>query len=226
MSIGVIFDCDGTLLDSMAAWHIAEMRLAAASGVHLGSEDIQVLSTLTVLEEAEYFHRHFGLGKNVQGVMNLIDDMMLDYYRYRVVPRPSAVPFVRALVRRGVRTSVVSSSPPVYLKAGLQRVGLWGLFSTVLSVEDVGASKRDPLIYQRAMQEMGTAPSDTWGVDDSVYAVEAMNALGLYTVGMYDRDDFATFEQLFDTADITVRSFDELDVSMIAASPDGGAALS
>jgi HAD superfamily hydrolase (TIGR01509 family) len=226
MSIGVIFDCDGILLDSMAAWHIAEMRLAAAAGVQLGSEGMQILSALTVFEEAEYFHVQFGLGKSVQGVMDLIDDMMLDYYRSRVVPRAGAVPFVQALVRKGVRTSVVSSSPQSYLRAGLQRVGLWGLFSTVLSVDDVQVSKRDPLIFQRAMQEMGTMPSGTWGIDDSVYAVRTMNALGLYTVGMYDRDDSATFEQLFDAADITVRSFDELDISMIAIPPDSGIALS
>jgi FMN phosphatase YigB (HAD superfamily) len=96
----------------------------------------------------------------------------------------------------------------------------------VLSVDDVQVSKRDPLIFQRAMQEMGTMPSGTWGIDDSVYAVRTMNALGLYTVGMYDRDDSATFEQLFDAADITVRSFDELDISMIAIPPDSGIALS
>lgn len=144
----------------------------------------------------------------------MIDELMLDYYRYRATPRLGAVEFVRDLIRSGVRCSVVSSSPQRYLQAGLTKADLWGLFSTVLSVDDVGRSKREPYIFQRAMQEMGTAPDATWGIDDSAYAIETINAAGMGSVGLYDRDDTSTVDQLEAVADVTAQSFDELELRM------------
>lgn len=214
MSVGVVFDCDGTLLDSAAAWKVAENRLAAAASVQLTPDESEALATMTIPEVATYFHRRFGLCHDAAGVVRMIDEMMLDYYRYRVVARPGAVEFVRDLIRAGVRCSVASSSPQRYLKAGLSKVGLWGLFSTVLSVDDVDCSKRDPLIFRRAMQEMGTTPQLTWGVDDSAYAIQTMRTAGMATVGLFDRDDTSTFEQLNAAADVVARSFDELELRL------------
>lgn len=216
MAVGIVFDCDGTLLDSMAAWSVTENRLASAAGARLTLEDSESLCRMTIPEAGRFFHDSFGLCSDANGVVRMIDEMMLDYYRYRVTARPGAVEFVRDLIRCGVRCSVASSSPQRYLKAGLMRVGLWGLLSTVLSVDDVGASKREPTIYRRAMQEMGTVPETSWGIDDSTYALEAMNDVGMSTVGMCDCDERCAFAQLEATARIAVHSFDELDVRMFA----------
>jgi beta-phosphoglucomutase-like phosphatase (HAD superfamily) len=64
------------------------------------------------------------------------------------------------------------------------------------------------------MQEMGTTPQLTWGVDDSAYAIQTMRTAGMATVGLFDRDDTSTFEQLNAAADVVARSFDELELRL------------
>lgn len=213
MITGMVFDCDGTILDSMGAWTMTQTRLADAAGIRLTKQDTDTICTLTIPEVGTYFHQQYGLGTSDAAVTNMIDDMMLDYYRYRVVARPGAVQLIHDLVHMGARCSIASSSPQRYLRAGLERVDLWGLFSTVLSVDDVGTSKREPEIYCRAMQEMGTTADQSWGVDDSLYAVREMNLCGMRTVGIYDRDESATFDDLQKTATVATRSLDQLDVT-------------
>ena len=47
--IGVIFDCDGTLVDSMGAWHEVDRTLAAEAGITLTEADAEAITTLSLI---------------------------------------------------------------------------------------------------------------------------------------------------------------------------------
>lgn len=209
-AVGVIFDCDGTLIDSMQAWRALEDDLAQRAGVALSKVDTDRITTLTIPECGEYFHEHFGLGKSGAGVERMIGDFMLEYYRERSRLRPGVLAFVQALAERGVRMSVASSSPQAYLQAGLSHCGLLPYLDAVVSVDDVGVSKREPAVYDRARQAMGTLLDSTWGFEDAAYALRTLRAAGYRTVGVYDCDLSGTYDELVALADVAVRGFDEL----------------
>ena len=116
---GVIFDCDGTLLDTMHAWRDVEDELARRAGGVLTKHDTDKLTTLTIPEAGEYLHELFGLGEDGPHVVRMIDELMLEHYRAQAHERPGALAFVQGLAERGVAMSVASSSPQTYLQAGL-----------------------------------------------------------------------------------------------------------
>lgn len=209
--IGVIFDCDGTLLDSMGVWREVEGELARRAGVTLTAADVDELTTLTIPECGAFFHERYGLGESNEAVVRTIDELMLDFYRTRAEARPGALAFVRGLAERGVRMSVASSSPLPYLQAGLARCGFAPYLDAVVSVDDVGKSKREPAVFDRAREAMGTPLATTWGVEDSVYAVRTLRDAGYRTLGIYDCDISGTPEQLETAADRFIASFEELD---------------
>ena len=135
--IGVIFDCDGTLLDSMMVWREAESALARRAGVTLTANDTDALTAMTIPECGAFFHERFGLGASGDEVVAMMDELMLEFYRERVAARPGALEFVQALAERGVRMSVASSSPQPYLQAGLERCGFTPCLDAIVSVDDV-----------------------------------------------------------------------------------------
>ena len=139
---------------------------------------------------------------------------MLEYYRNHAKPRPGALEFVEALNELGVSCSVASSSPQSYLQAGLARAGFTPYLDAIVSVDDVGASKRDPAVFNQACKLMGTRIDETWGFEDSLYALLTLKRAGYKTVGIYDSDLAGTFDQLAEVADVAVRAFDELDPRM------------
>ncbi len=61
----VIFDCDGTLLDSMPAWHATAGRFAQKAGIALNPMQLVRLNANTLPETAAFFHRECGLGGSV-----------------------------------------------------------------------------------------------------------------------------------------------------------------
>lgn len=206
-SIGVIFDCDGTLIDSMAAWRELEEDLARQAGATLTKKDTDALTTMTIPECGSYMHGRFGLGKSGADVEDMINAFMSDYYANRAVAKPGVLEFVRALDELGVPMAVASSTPSALLRAGVASAGLAPYMRAVVSVDDVGKSKRDPMVYDRAREALGTVREQTWGFEDALYAIRTLKRAGYRTFGIYDCDLSGTREELAAEADRFAESF-------------------
>ena len=215
-STGFIFDCDGTLIDSIEAWLDAEGEVARGAGVVLSKEQRDELNTLTLPEAGDFFHERFGIGKSGAAVVAQIDAFMLDFYRERAEGRPGALAFVRSLREQGARITVASSSPRAFLEAGLERAGFAPYLDAIVSVDDVEGSKRDPFIFRRCCAIMGVDPQRTWGFDDSVYALESMASEGVRCVGVYSSELCSTEDELAGSSELVIRDFLGLDPQRFA----------
>lgn len=210
-TIGVIFDCDGTLLDSMGAWREMESEFAHRAGGELSPADIDLLTTLTTPEAGRFFHEKFGLGSSADDVVAMVNEYMVECYSERSVARPGALAFAKALFERGVRLSVASSSPVAFLHAGLSHTGFSPLLDAIVSVDEVGKPKREPDVFERARLLMGTDLAMTWGFEDSAYAVGTLKRAGFHALAVYDCDESGTYEDLSAAADKAIRSFLDID---------------
>ena len=211
---GIIFDCDGTLLDTMDMWHEIEAELARRSGVEPSEELAAELAPLTLPEVAAYFHERHGLGSSNNEVLDMLTQDAIEGYGTIATARPGALEVVEALAEAGVRMSVASSSSQAMLQAGLAHAGFLPYMDAVFSVDDVGESKRSPKVYHAARDAMGTSTAVTWGVEDAIYAVRTLNAAGYRTLGIYDTDPSATWEQLQAEANVAIRTWEGFDISL------------
>ena len=73
--IGVIFDCDGTLIDSMMVWRETEAGLARRANVTLTAAEIDALTAMTIPECGAFFHERFGLGSSGDEVVAMMDEL-------------------------------------------------------------------------------------------------------------------------------------------------------
>ncbi len=209
--LGVIFDCDGVLADSMDAWRDLEAHLAQSAGKELTHDDVDKLTTMTIPECGAYIHERFGLGKNDREIIDTICEFMMDFYAHRSTPRPGALEFVQGLAECGIPMAVASSTPQALLEAAMDHMGFDDYVCAVISVDLVGASKRDPDVYDRAREVLGTVREQTWGFEDSIYAIRTLNRAGYRTYAIYDCDKSGTYDVLSREADIAARSFTDIN---------------
>lgn len=205
---GFIFDCDGTLLDTLGAWEEAERDLFAQTGA-LTQEQEDLIHSAPIERAAEIFHE-FGAGESAAEVLAHLDEHLLSYYRDKAGPMPGACECVRAIAERGIPCVVLSSSPRRYLEAGLRRIGILDCFRELISTDEVGASKRDDAIYEHAERLLGAERADIWAVDDAPYAIGVMSAFGLRTVGVAAGCDDERRRLLEERADIVVETLCDL----------------
>ena len=194
--LGLILDCDGVLLDSMGAWEQAEIDACATVGIRPTKEDIDHVNTLTLIEACEYYNKKYGAGGSVEETLRIIDESMQRFYSNDVVAEPGALEFVSALHDMGVRTCVVSSSPLRYLQAGLSGCGFMPYLDDILSADELGFTKREHPIYDKALEVLGTKKANTWGFDDTAYALNTLNSVGCHSVGIYSSDMNSPIERL------------------------------
>ena len=206
---GFIFDCDGTLLDSLAAWDEAERDLFVESGP-LTQEQEDEIHSAPIEEAARIFHEKYGVGASADAVLAHLDGHLLRFYGKESNAMPGACEFVRAVADAGMPCVVLSSSPRRYLEAGLRRAGILDCFEDLVTTDEVGVSKQDFKIYQRALEILGTKRDQTWAVDDAPYAIAVMSDFGLRTVGVAAGCSKERKQQLEEHADIVVDWLSEL----------------
>ena len=206
---GFIFDCDGTLLDTLDAWDEAERDLFAESGP-LTQEQEDEIHSAPIEDAARIFHEKYGVGKSAEAVLAHLDGHLLGFYGEESQAMPGACEFVRAVADAGMPCVVLSSSPRRYLEAGLRRAGILDCFVDLVTTDEVGVSKQDFAIYQRALEILGTKPDETWAVDDAPYAIAVMSRFGLKTIGVAAGCSVERKAMLAENADIVVDWLSEI----------------
>ena len=207
----VIFDYDGTLLDSMPAWHTLENDLAWMVGAKLSQEEKDSLNACTLSQLVAYFHRTYGVGRNYEVLLQEAHNQLLTYYSTLAQPRKGVAGFLKRLHEDGVAIAVATASPRSFLEVGLKRFDLLKYFDILASADEENTSKQNPSFLKRVAQRLGFAPNDIWGFDDSTYALEVMGELGFSTIGIYDSDTAGSFPRLQATANYAIHEFSDLD---------------
>jgi len=202
---GFIFDCDGTLLDSLGAWEEAESPLFAQTGPLTQAQEDEIHSA-PFAQAAELFHTKYGVGESAQDVYDHLDGFLLRYYRDEAQALPGACELVRSISSAGVPCVVLSSSPRRFLEAGLRRVGILDCFADLVTTDEAGVSKQDPAIYARALEILGADRGDVWAVDDAPYAIGVMADFGLNTIGVAYGSSDERRKQLKMRADVVVET--------------------
>jgi len=179
---GYIFDCDGTLADSMLVHHRAWCRALVEHGATF-EFDWQLFmsragkSLPTTVEE---LNLQFGLALDPHAVTAAQRAM---YERFLPTVQP-IVPVVE-LVHR------VASSRPVSVASGgersvvrrtLELIGLGSTFSVVITAEDVERGKPAPDMFLLAAERMGVPPSECVVFEDSQLGIEAAARAGMASV--------------------------------------------
>ena len=208
MLTGAIFDLDGTLLDSMFIWDTIGEDYLRTLGKEPHEDLKETFMTLTLEEAAEYYREHYKVTLSVTEIVDSINAMVEGIYRTKVTLKPGVMAYLRLLKERGVKMCVATVTDRYLVEDTLERLGILHYFSEMFTCAEVGYGKDKPIIYQKALEHLGTAKEETFVFEDSLFALETAKTDGFPTVGVYDMHE-SRQEEMKRLADCYVRSFEE-----------------
>lgn len=179
---GYIFDCDGTLVDTMPLHHRAWSLALQRSGLRgeLDEDLFYSLGGVPTRRVAELLGAHYGLAVDADRMFVEKEEIFLELEgELRVIP--AVVEFARR-VARFAPVSVASGGPKPIVRHTLERTGLADLFPIVVTPEDVLRGKPAPDMFLLAAERMGVAPSRCLVFEDATPGVEAARAAGMACV--------------------------------------------
>ena len=168
----VLFDWDGTLVDTMSMIYRANVVALRSYGISMSREWFRERYTPDWRES----YRELGIPEHAW------DEMAARWSDEMLRMRPRAMPRARAALRRlrarGIRVGLVTASTRAVVEPSIARLNLAGVFETAFYSDDVARSKPHPEALLRALEELGVAPAATTYVGDTPVDLEMTRAAG------------------------------------------------
>ena len=205
------FDVDGTLIDSMQyGWDNVILKYLRDRNIEYPDNIIAETVTKGFMGISNYFVERLGVEKKPQELYDYFMETLEPLYQNEYPAKPYAKEFVEKLKSEGCAVNVISGSPLRFVVPCLKRLGLYGLFDNVFSLEEFGYTKSDKELFLKLAERFGAAPTDCTVVDDSINAVKTAKGAGFNTVGVYDIVGEKDWDEMRAVADKSARNFGEL----------------
>jgi beta-phosphoglucomutase-like phosphatase (HAD superfamily) len=175
-----LFDCDGTVADSMPLHFVAWNRALGEWGCHLSEADFYQWGGKPIAEIIATLNVRDGLKMPVAEVAERKEN-----YYYEVLPRLRAVPDVLEHIHRSHGTlpfAIVSGSTRESVTASLELLGLMDKFETLVCAGDYKNSKPHPEPFLLAAERLGVAPEHCLVFEDTDMGIQSATAAGMASV--------------------------------------------
>lgn len=205
---GVLFDYDGTLVDSekihLRLWN----QVLGDYGVEISVDDYKrTFSGVPSPTSAERLVRERALPITSRDLVSRKIDAYHDWLTDNVVPlMRHARETVEYFSARGLRVGLVTGSQRRGVMVMLERYGLTGHFQAVVTSDDVARSKPDPESYLRALSELGIGADEALAFEDTASGIASARGAGVACCAV--RNEFSAGQSL-DGATAVVDTLEE-----------------
>ena len=215
---GAIFDCDGTLLDSMPMWTQECVGLLERHGVEDALRVFLEHESLDMDEKCRWYHENLGIGQSWEQLFGELWDNVADAYATRVQPFPGCERLLASLASRGVPMVLASATPRDLLREALSAHGLIDYFDELVFAGDVGRGKEHPDVYLAARRRLATPMHQTWVFEDAPFGVRSAARAGFPTVAIFNDHDGRDRSMLERWATVVSCGYEDLTPQVLEAS--------
>ncbi len=212
---GAIFDCDGTLVDSMPMWNALVEDSFDTYGIEKTPELLAEAEAYNFDDMCYWFHDRFGIGESGDEVFAQLRAEVQEHYVHDIPLFEGCRRFLDELQSAGVRMIILSATTEPEVRVALATHGIEGYFERVIQTSETGSDKEHAQAYEYALAALGTPKESTWVFEDAPFAVATAHELGLKTVCLYNDHDGR--DQAFCQAhcDILAHGYAELSLELL-----------
>ena len=206
----VLFDLDGTLVDSMRGWRDIDIDFLSVIGKELPDDLQKCIEGMSFTETAEYFKKRFGIKDDVEDIKAKWNKMAYDKYTSEVRLKKGAKEFLKRLKADGISTGIASSNSMTLIEGALKAEGVFEYFDAITTACEAGAGKPAPDIYLLAAKKLLVEPKDCLVFEDIPMGIMAGNAAGMTTAAIYDDYSKNMSDEKIKLADYYIEDFTDI----------------
>jgi HAD superfamily hydrolase (TIGR01509 family) len=207
---GVIFDLDGTLVDSMWIWSQIDIDYLKTKG-HSTPENLKnEISHLSFTQTAVYFKERFDLDDSIEEILADWYKMSVNHYTNDVKLKAGVKDFLDYLKLNKIKIALATSNSSVLLESCLKNNGIYDYFDSITTTDEVDNGKNCPDIYLLAAKKLGISPENCLVFEDILPAIKGAKAANMKVIAVSDEECPNSKDELLEYADKYIYSFNEL----------------
>lgn len=207
----LIFDLDGTLIDSNGVWVEVDKTFLARRGAPYTQAYYEGVAHTILSNCAVFTKEYLGLEESCEEIIAEWMELAAGKYGVEVPLKPYVREYLDRCREGGRRMAVFTACVPEHCEAAMDHLELKPYFEQVIYAQKLGVDKRSPEIFKVVAQQLGVRPRDCVLFDDSLAACKAAKAAGMTVVGVYDPHFGAASEvDMREVCDQYIHSFQEL----------------
>ena len=207
----VIFDIDGTLVDSMWVWteiddiFLEKYHLTAPETFHKGMEG------KSYSETAQYFLDIFPtLTHTIEDLMEEWNEMAHDLYVTKVQLKKGAYDFIEELRKNNIKLGVATSNCRELAEDSLACHGILECMNSIWTADEAKAGKPAPDVYLKVAESLGVNPERCLVFEDVPNGILAGKNAGMKVCAVYDTFSANQDETKRELADYYIRNYDDI----------------
>ncbi|OCQ22802.1 HAD family hydrolase [Pseudoalteromonas luteoviolacea] len=211
----VIFDMDGTLIDSEPMWKEAEKEVFSGLGVNVTEQLAQQSASMTTIEASAFWYSHNPWqGPSIQDVANRVVVRVGDLIAKHGVALDGVHNTLSLLDKNQIKIGLATNAPEQLIPIVLGKLGIAKYFSACCSSDNELEGKPHPAIYLSTARALNVCPSQCLAIEDSGTGVLAAKAANMRTLAVPHIDEYD--HQKFDLSDFKLKSLSEFGLGHLA----------
>lgn len=206
----VIFDMDGTLVDSMWVWEEIDRDFFRSRGMEFPDTLHKEIEGMSFTETAEYFVKTYHMAETVEEVKAVWNRMAMEKYRTKTPLKPGALPFLELLKQNGLSTGIATSNSTLLVDVFLKARHLNGMIDAVTTSCEVNRGKPAPDVYLATAGKLGVAPESCLVFEDLPMGILAGKNAGMDTCAVEDAYSAELWEEKKQMADYFISDFTDI----------------
>lgn len=203
----VIFDLDGSLVDSMWMWKAIDIEYLGRFGIPL-PEDLQSkIEGMSFSETAVYFKEHFHIPDSLGKIKNDWNRMAWDKYEKEVPLKPGIPEFLEGCSKHGIKLGIATSNSRQLVENIVSVHKLRDYFSCIMTGCDVAHGKPSPDIYLAVADALKVDPKRCLVFEDIIPGIQAGKNAGMKVCAVEDAYSLQEKESKQALADYYINDF-------------------
>ena len=183
---GIIFDLDGTLIDSMWIWEQIDIDFLLERGHDLPSDLQKNIEGSSFSETAAYFKTRFKLEEDIETIKSIWIEMATDYYQNKIKLKKGIQELLERFKKDGLKIAVATSNSRILADHVLKSNGIYDYFDAIITSCDVNKGKPEPDVFLKAAELLDLRPEECLVFEDTHAGVLGAKAAGMKVTAIYD----------------------------------------
>lgn len=206
---GVIFDLDGTLLDSMYIWDTIGSDYLISCGITPEQNLNEKFKKMSIVQAAQYYKDVYMLADSIDDIIDGVNHMIEHLYTSEVKVKPGVKDLLYKMNENNIKMCVATATDRYMVEAALKSNGIDKYFSGIFTCTEVGFGKDSPEIFEKALETLRTPKSKTIIFEDALHAIETAKSAGFKVIGVYDDSSENESKKIIRLCDDYITSYKE-----------------